>query len=60
MSDVICYDCGTPHKPGEECDICAALIRVQKLSRERRKDYAIKKKHERIDEEERNLPYVDN
>jgi hypothetical protein len=60
MSEEICYDCGTPHKPGEECEICVALLRVQKLARERRKEYAIKKRGERIDEEEPKLPYADD
>lgn len=62
MNEEICFDCGTPHKAGEQCEICAALIRIQRNARENRKQYAIKKSLKRMDESnvKPNLPYADD
>jgi hypothetical protein len=57
---IICVDCGCEREENEECEICTAMLRIQKLARERRKDYAIKKhREERLEDEEPNLPYAD-
>jgi hypothetical protein len=46
MNITSCQSCGMPFS-GAECPVCAPLERVLKMSREKRRDYAVKKAAQR-------------
>lgn len=55
-----CLDCGTYHKPGDQCEICTALLRVQKLARDNRERYRIKKIEQWEESKKARLPHADD
>ena len=41
---VTCFDCSNVHPDNEPCNICETMLRIQKLARQNRRNYALEKR----------------